>query len=101
VTEEERRERQTLAVDLDLFLDLSAAAESGDLGATIDYRDVCNEVRAHLEAGRFHLIEAVARDTLSLVLERFPAERAMVRVRKFVLPGVADVEVEMERRRNG
>jgi dihydroneopterin aldolase len=100
VTEEERRERQTLAVDLELYMDLSAAAESADLGATIDYRIVCDEVRAHLEAGRFRLIEAAARSILHLVLERFPAERAVVRIRKFVLPGVADVEVQMERGRN-
>jgi dihydroneopterin aldolase len=99
VTEEERREPQRLAVDLELYADLEAAGRSGDLARTIDYRGVCEAVRGRLESGVFHLVEAAARAILDVVLERFPAARAVVRVRKFVLPGVADVEVQMERRR--
>ena len=99
VTEEERRERQRLEVDLELFADLEAAGRSGDLAQAIDYRDVCESVRGHLEGGTFHLVEAAALGVLDLVLARFPVSRAIVRVRKFVLPRVAHVEVSMERAR--
>lgn len=101
VTEEERRERQRLAVDLELYADLEEAGRGGDLKRTIDYREVCEVVRGRFESARFHLVEAAARSILDLVLERFPVQRAVVRIRKFVLPGVADVEVQMERRRGG
>jgi FolB domain-containing protein len=101
VTEEERRERQRLEVDVDLFADLDEAGRSGDLARTIDYRLVCEAVRGHLEEGTFHLVEAAARGVALLVLERFPAARVVVRVRKFVLQRVAHVEVQVERERSG
>ena len=99
VTEEERRERQRLEVDLELYADLEEAGRSGDLGKTIDYRDVCESVRAHLESGTFRLVEAAARGVLDLVLSKFPVSRAVVRVRKFILARVGHVEVQMERGR--
>jgi dihydroneopterin aldolase len=99
VTEEERRERQKIEVDLELFADLEEAGRSGDLRKTIDYREVSEAVRGLLEDGTFHLVEAAARGVLDLVLSRFPVRRAVVRVRKFVLPEVGHVEVQMERGR--
>ncbi len=99
VTEEERRERQRIEVDLELFADLEEAGRTGDLKLTIDYREVCEAVRGMVESGSFHLVEAAARGVLDLVLARFPVDRAIVRVRKFVLPEVAHVQVQMERSR--
>ncbi len=99
VTEEERRERQKIEVDVDLYADLEEAGRSGDLRKTIDYREVCEAVRGLLEGGTFHLVEAAAHGVLDLVLARLPVSRAMVRVRKFVLPQVGHVEVQMERSR--
>ena len=99
VTDDERRERQKLAVDLELYADLEEAGRSGDLRRAIDYREVCEGVRGLLEEGSFHLVEAAARGILDLVLARFPVRRAVVRVRKFVLPRVGHVEVQMERQR--
>jgi len=99
VTKEERRERQKLEVDLELFADLEDAGRTGDMRLTIDYRDVCESVRGLLEGGTFHLVEAAARSVLDLVLTRFPVRRAVVRVRKFVLPRVGHIEVHMERGR--
>ncbi len=98
VTAEERSDRQTLAVDLDLYADLAAAARTGALDQTIDYHEVCDAVRERLDSESFHLIEAAASILLDLVMERFPVRRAVVRIRKFVRPGVAYFEVEMERR---
>ncbi len=101
VTEEERRERQRIELDLELYADLQEAARTGDLKEAIDYREVCDAVRGLLEGGSFQLIEAAAAAVADLVLARFPAGRVVVRVRKFVLPRVGHVEVQMERRRAG
>jgi dihydroneopterin aldolase len=100
VSEEERREPQKIEVDVELFLPLEQAGRAGDLRRAIDYRDVCQAVRGLLETTGFHLIEAAGARTLDLLLERFPARRAIVRVRKFVLPNVGHVEVQMERGRD-
>ena len=100
VTEEERRDPQRIEVDLELLADLRDAGRTGDLRRTIDYRQVVDSVRDLLASGTFHLLEAAASRILDVVLERFAAGRAIVRVRKFVLPDVAHVEVRMERSRD-
>jgi len=100
VTEEERRTPQRLDVDLDLYADLGQAGRIADLGLTIDYREVADRVRALLESRTFNLVEVVAVAIIDLVFERFrPVRRVGVRVRKYILPNVAHVEVAMERRR--
>lgn len=100
VTEEERRERQRLEVDVELFADLEEAGRTGDLHRTIDYRQVADGLRSLLEGRPWHLVEAAARASLDFLFERFPAAGgAVVRVRKYVLPDTAHVEIEMERRR--
>src|SRR5207249_8468443 len=60
VTEEERRERQRIEIDIDLFADLEEAGRSADLARTIDYRDLCDQVRGLLEERPWHLVEAAA-----------------------------------------
>ena len=100
VTEEERRERQRLELDLELYADLEAAGRSGDLRQTVDYRLAAEAVRALVEGRPWLLVEAAAHAAASVLLERFPqVGRAVVRVRKYVLPDTAYVEVQMERRR--
>lgn len=99
VTEEERRDPQKIELDVDLWADLEEAGRSGDLGKTIDYRQVCDEARGLLESVSHHLIEAAAKAVIDRMLSRFPILKVRVRVRKFVLPKVEHVEVEMERGR--
>jgi len=100
VTAEERRTRQRIEIDLDLWANLEEAGRTADLACTVDYRVVADEVRALCEGRPFHLVEAMTAAVLDLVLERFPrVSRASVRVRKYVLPDVAHIEIAMERRR--
>jgi len=99
VTDEERREPQEIEVDVDLILDLTEAGRAGAIERTLDYREVCQAVRGLLEGTAFRLIEAAASGTLDLLLERYTVRRAVVRVRKFILPNVRHVEVQMERAR--
>ena len=99
VTEEERRTPQRIELDIDLYGDLGQAGRIADLGLTIDYREVADKVRALLTSRTFNLVEVVAVAVIDLVFERFrPARRVGVRVRKYILPDVAYVEVSMERK---
>jgi dihydroneopterin aldolase len=100
VTPEERRTRQRIEIDLDLWADLEEAGRTADLARTVDYREVADEVRGLCEGRPFNLVEAMAAAVLDLVFGRFPrVSRATVRVRKYVLPDVEHIEIAMERRR--
>lgn len=105
ILEEERGAPQPLELHLAVGLDLDRAA-GGDLGKTLDYGRLLQEVRFLAEEGRWGLIESVAAVVLRHVLlpgggrpEGGPAvERARVRVTKpEALAGAAIPSVEMER----
>ena len=100
VTAAERRRRQALFVDLDLYFDASSAARSDDPRKTIDYRNVLESVQGIVAERQFKLIEAVADRLATGVLEQFAIERIRVRVVKpqaLIDQGVGKVGIEIER----
>ncbi len=92
-------------VDLEATLDLRAAGVSDDLGATVDYAAMHEEVRAIVEGPACNLLEALAERIAQRLLARFaPLQAVTVRVHKpgAPLPGaaaVATVAVEVQRAR--
>jgi 7,8-dihydroneopterin aldolase/epimerase/oxygenase len=103
VSEDEREMPQELEVDLELETDLSAAARSDALEATIDYGPLVERCRAIVEGRSFHLLEAIAGAIADDVLARTPADAVTVRVRKLAVPIDADLDwagVEVRRERH-
>jgi dihydroneopterin aldolase len=89
---------QKVTLDVELHLDLSAAGRADELGLTVDYQRVYELIREVSEERKVHLIEALARRIGEAILDRFPVERVVVRVRKLSLPFDAHlscIEVEM------
>jgi dihydroneopterin aldolase len=82
-TEEERRAGRTLLFDVEL--DVPGAALADELAHAVDYDEVADVVRAVSDGREFRLLEALAGAVLDELRERFPVERARVRVRK---PGI-------------
>lgn len=81
VGEEERLRGQIFLFDVEL--DAGGRAGATDrLEDTIDYRDVVACVRAISDGASFRLLEGLASAVADALLERFPAERIRVRVRK-------------------
>lgn len=74
------------SVDAELSLDLTAAAVSDELGATIDYGAVARRIVQVGTEGRVNLIERLAGAIAQVLLREFPAERVRVRVRKLAPP---------------
>jgi dihydroneopterin aldolase len=74
------------SVDAELALDLTAAAVSDELGATIDYGAVARRIVQVGTEGRVNLIERLAGAIAQALLREFPAERVRVRVRKLAPP---------------
>ena len=100
----ERAAPQEITLDVELRLDLLRAGETDDLTATVDYEAVCRVVDDFVRSRSFRLLEAVAHETASALLERFAAAEARVRVRKpaaLAAWGVPYAEVEVRRHRDG
>ena len=100
----ERQVGRLFEVDVELALDLATAAETDDLGTTVDYAAVCEVVRRVNEAGPYQLLEAMAGRIAKEILSDFPVERVTVLVRKPHPPVgslVGTVEVELTRRHPG
>jgi len=85
-------------VDLDMYCDFSAAAESDSLKKTVDYEKVYAFIQNTIHSRNYHLLEALAATIAKGVLREFyNIERVVVRIRKPHPPvrGVVDhVEVE-------
>jgi dihydroneopterin aldolase len=75
----ERESEQPFFFDLRLELAEPAADRIED---TVDYRAAVALVREVSESRQFHLLETMAAAVAEALMERFPLERARVRVRK-------------------
>ncbi len=90
------------SVDVELALDLTPAALSDDLGATVDYGQIVRRVVALATEQRVRLIERLAGLLTEALLREYPAGEVTVRVRKVTPPldGIAAVPgVQMKRSR--
>lgn len=97
VYEWERRNRQTLVLDLDIAMPERAAA-ADNIEDTIHYGEVCSRIRAELAERDFLLLESLAEYTADLILTEFQAARVRVKIVKpGILAGVREVGVEIER----
>jgi dihydroneopterin aldolase len=75
----EREREQPFVYDLELEL---AEPATDRIEETVDYREVVELVRGVSESRQFHLLESIAAAVADALLDRFPLERARVRVRK-------------------
>ncbi len=102
VYEHEKRDGQEFVVDLTVWLDLSAAASSDDLGETVNYGELA-QLAADIVAGPpFDLIESVAGRIADEVLqdERLSAVEVTVHKPSAPIPlTFADVAVTVRRQR--
>ncbi|MEN0086441.1 MAG: dihydroneopterin aldolase [Leifsonia sp.] len=98
----ERADGQDFVVDVTAWLDLSVAAKGDDLGATVHYGELAEEVVAAVERDPVDLIETVAERVAATVLAHEPVEAVEVTVHKPQAPitvPFADVAVRIVRSR--
>jgi len=102
VKSEEQQLGQRFFLDVELYLDLSAAAREDDLAQSIDYEAVYRVAAAAFTAPTCKLVEHAAWQVMKVLFQEFPVQEITVRVRKpFArIDGILDaVEVELSRRR--
>jgi dihydroneopterin aldolase len=79
----ERSVRQLLSFDIGIEFDNRAPAANDAIDATVDYAEVCAEVRRHVEACEYRLLETLIERLAAHLLARFPAAHAFeIGVRK-------------------
>lgn len=82
INEEERKTKRALYLDIELFTDISEAAQTDHIDATVSYTDVHEAVRNIVEGKQWDLIEAVAESAAQAILSSFTIQGVCVRVRK-------------------
>jgi dihydroneopterin aldolase len=103
VFEHERRDGQDFFIDLTVWLDTAAAAAGDELGKTIHYGELAEEVVAAVERDPVDLIETVAERIAAVVLLHDAAERVRVTLHKPSAPiavPFADVSITITRGRS-
>ena len=86
VLSQERDLGQVFEVDVELCLDLRAAGESDDPEMTVSYADVYEVVRRVVTGRPHNLIETVAETIAIRLLNGFPMQEVLVRVKKPAAP---------------
>jgi dihydroneopterin aldolase len=103
VLPEEQARPQPLEIDADVVVDLTAAAASDDLHATVDYGAVVAELEQVVVSGRFALLESLAAALCDAVLRHDGVASVTIAVRKLRPPvpqQLATSGVRMTRRRS-
>lgn len=103
-TEAERREPQSIYVDLELWCDIGTAAKSDSISAAINYVEVRHETERVVGQESYALIETIAESVAMHILKRFQVKGLLVRIRKpaaLAEFGVPWAGVEIVRTRHG
>jgi dihydroneopterin aldolase len=93
---------QRFELDVELYVDIAAAAESDALADAVNYEDVYRLVERVMHEDRYSLLEALATDIVNSIYNDFEVEGVTVRIRKPSVPhcpSLSHVEIEVERGR--
>lgn len=86
VAERERRKKQEIFIDVELFLDIKKMAKpfflSDDLKNTVNYLDVYTSIKRIVEEKGYKLIEALAENVAYKILQNFNVSKVVVRIKK-------------------
>lgn len=100
VFEHERRDGQEFVVDVTIGLDVTPAGSDDDLGATVDYGVLAQQIHDVVTGPPMDLIESLALRMVDLCLSHPPVQWASVTVHKPEAPipvAFDDVSVTTER----
>jgi dihydroneopterin aldolase len=96
----ERKVRQTIAIDLEMPVDIRRAAKSDDIADTLNYKAVAKRLLAFIDTTEYHLVETLAEQLAGLVIREFDVEWVKLTINKpGAIRGARDVGVMVERTR--
>jgi dihydroneopterin aldolase len=95
----ERVTPQCIELDIGMAYDCRPAGQSDDLADALDYSQVAAAVTGFIETTEFSLIEKIADETASLILEQFPVKAVRIALRKpSAIMNTACVGITIERK---
>ena len=97
----ERRKKQDVIVDLEIHCNLKKAGVSDDIGATVNYSQLIQQISGMVSKRKFRLLESVAESIASLALQDFATKEVTVRVRKKKYNRAPLIGVEITRLQHG
>jgi len=94
----ERRITQTVSIDLEMATDIRRAAETDDVAAALNYKDVAKRVIELVGSSRFQLVETLADAVARVVVGEFQVPWVKVSIAKpGAIEGSREVGVVIER----
>jgi dihydroneopterin aldolase len=78
----ERRIKQTVVLDVEMPVDCARAAQSDDVGDTLDYKKVAKRLITFVGESEFKLVETLAHRAAMLILQEFDVEWVRLSVNK-------------------
>jgi dihydroneopterin aldolase len=101
VGEEERARPQRVTLNLTVWLGTGFDRLQDDITRTVNYVELCRTAGQLVEKREWKLIETLASELASLLLEKFPLKAVELEVRKFVLPNTQYVSATVRRTASG
>lgn len=104
ISERERRKKQKIFIDVELFLDAKKAGQTDDLKHTVDYSEVYDSIRRTIKRKKYRLIESIAGNIAKNVLNSFNVNKVSVTIKKpgaLARKNVEFVALEIMRGKNG
>ena len=97
VPEKERATSQRLTATIALWPRRQADELHDDIAKTVNYSAVCEETKKFVRNHTFKLIETLASELATHLLQRFAIAKIEVELRKFVVPDAKYVSVTVTR----
>ncbi len=82
ISQEERRDRQDVLINLVLYVDTRLAGKSDDIAQAVNYRTVTKRIIQLVESSQFYLVEKLAAEIAAICMDDPRVERARVSVEK-------------------
>ncbi len=92
----ERETEQRLLITVEMNLDTRAAAKTDDVKKSINYFDVCEDLKTLAKTER-KTIERFAEDAAQMILARHKPLSVRIHIKKFAIPGSSSISVTIER----
>ena len=99
--EEERKRKQDVIVDVEIFHELREAGITDDISKTVSYSEIREKIFDIVSRGESRLLESVAQSIASLLLKDSKTQKVKVRVRKKKYSKAPLIGIEITRLRHG
>ncbi|TVP60058.1 MAG: dihydroneopterin triphosphate 2'-epimerase [Halomonadaceae bacterium] len=101
IKEEEINNRQDVIINIVLHYDADAAIRLNEIDTALNYRTITKNVIAHVENGRFALLERMTHEVLAIAMEPAAVIKAQVEIDKpFALRYSDSVSISLQGQRS-